>query len=123
MTLFLVLKGVGFTSEDGSSAMSAMPGATIEIGDNDFAQGLVDAGRIKPVDDDITDLPTGTVVDGEVNLVEEVPADGKPSESATNAELVDFLVKHGVKRATVEHLKKADLQDAIDRLTHTDDDD
>lgn len=121
MTLYRVLKGVGFTSEDGSSAMSAMPGATIEIGDNDFAQGLVDAGRVVAVD--VEELPTGTFVDGEVNLVEEIPADFTPDESSTNAQLVDFLVKHGVKRATVEHLKKADLIDAIERLTHTDDDD
>lgn len=119
MTLYRVLKGVAFTKEDGSSAQAAVTGATIDC-DDEFAAPLVEAGRLEKLD--VKDLPTGTVV-GDVTLVDETPSDGKPNESSTNAELVDFLVKNGVKRATVEHLKKADLQDAVERLTHTDDDD
>jgi hypothetical protein len=121
MAIYRVLKSVAFTKEDGSSAMVAVSGATVDIGDDAFAQSLVDAGRIVAVE--AGQLPTGTVLDGDVALVDDESTVGTPSESSTNADLVDYLVANGVKRSTVEHLKKADLLEAIDRLTHTDDDD
>lgn len=123
MSVYRVLKPVAFTKGD-ESAMSAMPGATVDIVDDEFAQGLVDAGRIEVFE--VTGDGSGEAlppIAEDVDLVDETPSTGKPGESATNPELVEYLVSQGVKRATVANLNKTDLLDAIDRLTHTDDDD
>lgn len=121
MSVYRVLKPVAFTKEDGSSAMSAMPGGKpIEIADDEFAVELVAEGRIEALDGEAERVHVDV---GDVELADAAPSDGKPGESATNADLVEYLVSRGVKRAAVANLAKPALLEAIDRLTHTDDDD
>jgi hypothetical protein len=93
MTLYRVLKGVAFTKEDGSSAQAAVTGATIEC-DDEFAAPLVEAGRLEKFDGVFVEpkLGVGFKEGYETpELVDETPSGGKPNESSTNAELVDFL--------------------------------
>lgn len=71
------------------------------------------------------DAATGTVVVGDVHLVDEPEGDDgaeKPLKSQTVAELAQKAKDLGVKPDVADHLKKAELIDVIERMTHTNDD-
>jgi hypothetical protein len=104
------------------------PGASVELPE-DRAAELLAAGKIQHTG---IEGKTGTILDGDITIgdgrAEESPVEladepegEKPLKAHTVDELRDVAKGLGVASDIADHLKKAELLEAIERLTHTSD--
>jgi hypothetical protein len=79
----------------------------------------------------VAGVDTGTILDGEITVSEheespielaDEPEGEKPLKAHTVPELVDIAKGLGASEDSVKHLKKPELLEAIERLTHASDD-